>query len=1362
MKTVTLPRLPILALLCGIAAMMPVQVKKTTGTQQLQQSAWFSDVCTRIEQDLYHFYRSAENDSLQSENRRQGLQGAYSWERMSLAPVHSSAGTDSSNTTSGPDWNVSLRLRDICFDGAIGYRPTKKAVIYQRDSSLVFDHNGAFTVEYLNTTAGIRQNFIIKQAPRGAEHTRQVSVRMALDAGLRAYTSGDGELHFARPNAAGGGLTTELLYTGLKAWDATGRLLEAKLDAGNEGREVYINVQATDAVYPLTIDPLSTTAAGTLNGAASGNNFSYSVAPAGDVNGDGYSDVIVGTLGANKAYVYHGGASGLSTTAAWTVSSTSSNFGCSVAGAGDVNGDGYSDVIVGANSANKAFVYFGSASGLAATAAWTVTGANNFGGSVSGAGDVNADGYSDILVGASGGNKVYGYYGSATGPAATASWTSPTGSGSYGWSVAPAGDVNSDGYSDVIIGANSANRAYVYYGSSTGLSAAAVTILTGTAGLFGNSVACAGDVNGDGYADVIVGSSGGNNAFVYHGGAGGISTTSAWTITSAGGSLYGNSVSGAGDVNGDGFADVVVGAYGANKSYVYFGSTTGLSATAAWTGTGATGNNYGYCVAPAGDVNGDGFSDVIIGATGISSNAGAAYIYTGSAAGALTTAGWTVTGATAEKGFNVACAGDVNADGYSDVLVGVSGVPFPLGGTAFAGGAYLYKGSATGLSTVASWHITGTTSSNYGSVAGAGDVNGDGYSDVIVGASGANTYTGAAYLYYGNSTGLSTTAAWTGAGPSTYSNYGYSVGSAGDVNGDGYSDIIVGTYAVGGNAGAAYVYYGRSSAPATTASWSSTGAAGSYYGASVAGVGDVNGDGFTDVMVGAPGTGNYNGTAYLYYGRAVGLATTAAWTKSGTVSSLLGISVAAAGDINGDGFSDVVIGAAGLPGGGVAGAAFVYNGGAAGLGTGASWSFTTAATNTEYGWSVASAGDVNGDGYSEIIVGAYGAGSNAGAAYMYYGSPTGVSATASWTVTGAANSYFGGSVASAGDVDGDGYGDVMTGPYGAASSAASATLYSGNANASNDAGSVQLWNTNLTTPLSAANMSAQTFGASMRPVSFIGRINGKLVWDVQKNGLSFSKPGTAITNSAVTNGAQSAWTSITGGIGAGIIKTAVLKASGKQNKIRMRLRYSLITAVTGQVYGPWKYSASYMAGVEAQMALPQTLTRFDGSLINNGRLLQWHTAQEEPGTSFDVERSTGGSFTTIAGIPANGSAIGAGYTFTDAQALPGVSIVYYRLKLTAADGSFHYSAVISLRPGGSIARLQLINTCVTGTALLRYTAEQPGSLRLCVLALSGQVLLQQNLPAVKGINSYTLDVQRLPKGFYLLQGAEEAVRFVRQ
>ena len=240
------------------------------------------------------------------------------------------------------------------------------------------------------------------------------------------------------------------------------------------------------------------------------------------------------------------------------------------------------------------------------------------------------------------------------------------------------------------------------------------------------------------------------------------------------------------------------------------------------------------------------------------------------------------------------------------------------------GKAYLYLGSATGLSTTASWTATGDAAYDHfgSSVASAGDINGDGYADVIVGADwngdgGDNA--GKAYLYLGSATGLSTTVSWTETGKAAHDHFGSSVASAGDINGDDYADIIVGAHYndVGGNnAGAVYLYSGSASGLSTTAVWAMTGeVAGDYFGSSVASAGDADGDGYDDVIVGADRSddGGFGaGKVYLYLGSASGLGTTVSWTETGdVVDDNFGLSVASAGDVDGDSYDCIIVSAHG-------------------------------------------------------------------------------------------------------------------------------------------------------------------------------------------------------------------------------------------------------------------------------------------------------------------------------------------------------------------------------------------------------------------------------------------------------------------
>jgi len=544
---------------------------------------------------------------------------------------------------------------------------------------------GALTEWYINTPDGLEQGITLRHPPpetttdRGPDPPSPLVIEFAVHSSLGAYPSEDGrEILFKDGSGA-----PILRYADLCVTDATGAGVPARL-AFERGR-LQIRIDDRDAVWPLEVDPLLNSAAWTAEGDQVGAWFGIAVGTAGDVNGDGYSDVIVGAslfdngqTDEGRAYVYHGSASGLSATPAWTAESnqTFAEFGFSVGTAGDVNGDGYSDVIVGAHyfdnpqaDEGRAHVYHGSASGLSATPAWTAesnqAGAE-FGSSVGTAGDVNGDGYSDVVVGASRWTsgqalegRAYVYHGSATGLSTGFAWAveSNQSSAAFGISVGTAGDVNGNGYSDVIVGAwqftngqLNEGRAYVYHGSASGLSTAPAWTAESDQenAYFGGSAGTAGDVNGDGYSDVIVGAYAFDNgqtsegrAFVYHGSASGLGTGPAWTAESdQAGAEYGKRVGAAGDVEGDGYSDVIVGALGFDNDqtdegrvFMYQGSASGLAATPAWTAeSNQAGPLFGSAVGTAGDVNGDGNSDVIVGARGFGNgqaSEGRAFVYHG-------------------------------------------------------------------------------------------------------------------------------------------------------------------------------------------------------------------------------------------------------------------------------------------------------------------------------------------------------------------------------------------------------------------------------------------------------------------------------------------------------------------------------------------------------------------------------------------------------------------------------------------------------------------------------------------------------------------------------------------------------------
>ena len=705
-------------------------------------------------------------------------------------------------------------------------------------------------------------------------------------------------------------------------------------------------------IYMGSSSGVATTPAATLIGPG-GSSFGWDVSSAGDVNGDGYADVVVG---ANQAaYVFLGGSTGLATTALAVLPGSSvSNQRTAASDAGDVNHDGYADVVVATRG--QVSVHLGGPSGTFPVAAFALAVAPGAAFAAS-AGDVNGDGNADLLVADPDGPQIY--LGTATGLAATPSsalltpWRDPR------WPIAStsAGDVNADGYADVVTGGGycdstlpEACEAHVYLGGPAGIveTSSAHYALEATA--FGSSIAQIGDFNGDGYgdlvgagwfrceavvrlgdvtgvgsatermrleyssdgcsfsgagdlnrdgyADVIVGGIPGTAHEVLGGTAGATPRLAVTLPAPVRANPFSHSAAGIGDINGDGRADVAVGDKANDRVFVYAGSTTGLGGRATAMLRGSRDSGFGASVAAAGDVNRDGYGDLVVAAY----SPDTAYLFLGGPAGLEATPSATLPGTGAVHYVRVAGAGDVNHDGYADVVVAREGVSLAL-----------HLGSATGLSTTPTQTLREPGGGAYASsVAGVGDLNGDGYADVAV----ANGYEGmgSVIVYAGGPTGFNTSPM----AVLTRRDFGYAAPIAGavDLNHDGFSDLAI------GGTREVFVYLGsRSGLSRESVAGSPWGSAAFLF---VDRAGDVNRDGFGDLVVGV----NSNDDLYVFLGGAGGFAPSSFSVRRMRVFTS---GVAAAGDVDGDGYDDVLVVHQG--GDDLEGPAELFRGGASGTAT---------------------------------------------------------------------------------------------------------------------------------------------------------------------------------------------------------------------------------------------------------------------------------------------------------------------------------------------------------------------------------------------------------------------------------------------
>jgi hypothetical protein len=576
------------------------------------------------------------------------------------------------------DWEVALTLTRFGRDGSLVEVPSARPSVTVGRAELRRDSLG-LTEWYVNDERGVEQGFTLARAPSENGSGSPVVLEMRLPEGWAALATAPGGVVFASPSG-----TWAVQYGGLRSWDASGRELPSSLRVLDGG--IAIHVEDQEAPYPITVDPLMASPVWTAEADLDDSFFGQAVA-FGNVDGDAYDDVIVGApqfdnghVDEGKVFVYRGTAAGLVLHWSAEGNATSVQFGYSVAAA-DVDGDGDDDVVVG-------MPFYESAA-------------------------IEADEGRALL-----------YLGSPAGlpvPPAPA-WTAESNDAGarFGFSVANAGNLDADagGREEVLVGAPfydsaaaEADEGKVYAYGWTGATLALgwtaesnqVTVAGQTGARLGYSVASAGSVNGDAPADIIAGAPG-----------------------------Y-DFVAGAGDDRG--------------AVFIWHGvpggpPPSGIGA-AAWSAAGAASDiSFGAAVAGAGDVNNDGFDEVLVGAPFDDAgelDEGRVFLFS-PAFGAAPV--WTAESdeGGAQLGFSVAGAGDVDADGFGDLL---AGSPLcDLGPSADRGCAFVWRGSAggppgpVGRPGNAYWAARSEVpGARFGiAVAGGGDVDADGRADVLVGA----------------------------------------------------------------------------------------------------------------------------------------------------------------------------------------------------------------------------------------------------------------------------------------------------------------------------------------------------------------------------------------------------------------------------------------------------------------------------------------------------------------------------------------------------------------------------------------------------------------------------------------------------
>jgi MYXO-CTERM domain-containing protein len=501
--------------------------------------------------------------------------------------------------------------------------------------------------------AAIQQGWTVNVAPTG-------------DGPLRLTTDlPDAELH-----VAASGRTARVVHAG-RAWqvgalaavDADGRSLPARFVASPGG--LTVEVDDATARYPVTVDPLYEVASVTLTSGVDASRFGYDVDGLGDINGDGAPDFAIGAPDEPEGavYLYLGTGSLPSAGDALRVTSPPSiHFGSTIAGLGDINSDGLADWAAADTAADVVHVFLGGVP-PSTTPSQSLYGTSlgDYGSTVLGLGDIDGDGFGDVAIGdptdstlAPSGGRVDLFRGGAAGLELTPFYSAlgDVSSADFGGSLA-VGDVIGDEWPDLIIGAPSFDGVaiegaiHIYAGGPLGFTGSAATqVILGdpaTQGNLGAAVVIPGDLNGDGKDDLVATAGlclpflGSGCVVNFHGGEAGLTQVDVQRLGLEDDAALGTTAATVGDVNGDGVVDTLIGAPFALDGYgiVYLYETPSFAAIPGLT-LGAAGDGAAWSAAGAGDVDADGFGDVLISAPDAADGAGipgVVWLHRGSAGG---------------------------------------------------------------------------------------------------------------------------------------------------------------------------------------------------------------------------------------------------------------------------------------------------------------------------------------------------------------------------------------------------------------------------------------------------------------------------------------------------------------------------------------------------------------------------------------------------------------------------------------------------------------------------------------------------------------------------------------------------------
>jgi len=381
------------------------------------------------------------------------------------------------------------------------------------------------------------------------------------------------------------------------------------------------------------------------------------------------------------------------------------------------------------------------------------------------------------------------------------------------------------------------------------------------------------------------------------------------------------------------------------------------------------------------DLNRDGLPDILIGASRQSAplaGSGCVFVFASVGKGDFRTPTFVFEGAPAGAGFGatVSAMPDIDGDDLAEVFINAPGVS--LGNRPF--GTVFRIPIRPDTAMIANWALMTNAGFNFPGKAAlpAGDVNGDGRPDLLVTLptfDGRYAREGAVWLFLGRTNGLPTTPDWIATGGQSNAVFGFSASAAGDVNGDGYDDIVVGASRLRGNdqgAGRFSVFFGSSTGLQSKAAFQVDGSErAAHLGEAVSGKGDLNGDGFADVAIGEPGeVQKASGCVRVYYGSRAGLSQNRSQTLVGAPGAAFGKSLAIVGDVNGDGCADLAVGEPEFAGAQWRdGRAYLFLGSRSGVSSTPACVIDAGRRGGRYAITVATAGDVDGDGLSDFLIG---------------------------------------------------------------------------------------------------------------------------------------------------------------------------------------------------------------------------------------------------------------------------------------------------------------------------------------------------------------------------------------------------------